>query len=61
MEEDGWAGPGLEGACGGGGCRKGGGSSKEAGRNAGLQPSPTRKALTALALVIWKQTSPKVP
>lgn len=63
MEEEGWAGLGLEEARGAGSCRKGGDTAKEIGaaRNAGLQASPTRKALTALALVMWKQTSPGDP
>lgn len=63
MEEEGWAGPGLEEAWEAGSFRKEGDTSEDIGpaRNAGLQASPTRKALTALALVIWKQTSPGDP
>ena len=60
MEQEGWAGPGLGEA----GCRRRGGGITQAisaGRNAGLQLRPTGKALTALALIIWKQTSPGVP
>lgn len=63
MEEEGWAGPGLEEACAVGGCGKGGGTLKDmgTGRNAGLQLRPKKNALTASALVIWTQTSPGVP
>lgn len=54
---------GLGEACREGDCGKGGGTTQDvsAGRDAGLQRSPTGKALTALALVIWKETRPGVP